>query len=672
MNSVKLYSNGMAVYTREYLLDGKNPTKISIPVKKPDLDEVVASIAVFGNVRLPFPPSYTPVNASTTKLTIDPSSALKDTATKLAGSVVEVTKSNGEKVGGKLVGTHPYKEWNGSGSTTERLKLVVLTEAGIVMIHENELDTLTFTEPTTRDEYLKALAASYQSIKPDSSFVDLTIVAEEGARSAAVTYATPVAAWKPRYQLRSVMGVWELQSEAVVDNDTDDEWKDSTISVITGEPISFETDLAEIRRPARSRVNVVADQAQGAVGVEDTVSRKAAKMLRSRGMALASAPMMESRKDSMADFDEEVHAMDLSTRIMLFDQQAQGQEAEVRESGDFSIFTSPTAVTIGSKKSALIPMFRAIFHEAKTVLVYNPNNNPQRPFRAIKVKNETKNPLGKGVCEIYLDGDFQGKAILEATSPGQEAFLVHAKETGVKVHAAFSAIENRRVGIRIKDGVAVCEEASRTTTTYSVTNNKNEPFEFEIEHSRRLVHSKAAVETSEGEALVSEIPSGWRISIKLPANSGPQTGEIEVVVTENSLESQAFQFVHQGAAWLQQQIIAVKNPLARNQGIVNVIRLQEKVDELNHQIQQAEQQEQTLHADQERLLKLIPSGHADQANKWRTELGTIETDLRELSRKTLPDLRAKQREATKAVQEALANLTGNWSEETKGLSGEKV
>ena len=63
-------------------------------------------------------------------------------------------------------------------------------------------------------------------------------------------------------------------------------------------------------------------------------------------------------------------------------------QAEVRESGDFSVFRSPNAVTIRAKRSAIIPLFRAAIGDAKAVLFYKERDDPQRPFRAVRLKNQ--------------------------------------------------------------------------------------------------------------------------------------------------------------------------------------------------------------------------------------------------------------------------------------------
>src|SRR3954471_7521553 len=113
MNSVRLYSNGTAVISREYVFDDQEPLRISIPVRKADLDDVISSLSVFGDVTITEPPTYTPTNAEDSALTFDPASALTDLATKLAGASVEVEAGTVYK--GRLVGLHrSRREANGT------------------------------------------------------------------------------------------------------------------------------------------------------------------------------------------------------------------------------------------------------------------------------------------------------------------------------------------------------------------------------------------------------------------------------------------------------------------------------------------------------------------------------------------------------------------------------
>ena len=90
MNSVRLYSNGTAVISREYELNNEEPLRISIPVRKTDLDDVISSLAVFGEVAITEPPTYSPTNAEESALEINPAAALEDLTLKLAGAAIEV------------------------------------------------------------------------------------------------------------------------------------------------------------------------------------------------------------------------------------------------------------------------------------------------------------------------------------------------------------------------------------------------------------------------------------------------------------------------------------------------------------------------------------------------------------------------------------------------------
>jgi hypothetical protein len=450
MNSVKLYSNGTAVISREYGFKDQEPLRISIPVRKTDLDDVISSISVFGNVTITTPPTYTPTNAQETALTLNPASIFKDLATKLAGAAVEIEAGTIYK--GKLVGLHQYRR-EANGSVLEHCRLVVLTDKGVQQIEDTSVTAIRFTDPTIQTEIDKALQSSLSQIKPDSSVVEMTIQPNSGTTSASVTYATPVAAWKIRYQLRMSSKETELEGQAVVDNDTDDDWTETMITVITGEPITFSTDLAEIRRPARSRVNIVADRTTGAVSAEPVMELLASD----DDTVCLSAPPPPPRM-----MDASIAHLDRAPQV----------QAEVRESGDFSVFTSHSPVTLGAKRSAIIPLFRTAISEASAVLFYKAQDDAQRPFRAVRLKNQATHSLGRGICEVFVDGDFQGKCVLEPTKPGEEVLLIHARETGVRIFMESSRPESRRMAIKISEGVAYCEDLNRQETVYRIQNSQ--------------------------------------------------------------------------------------------------------------------------------------------------------------------------------------------------------
>lgn len=643
-NSVKLYSNGTAVINQEYVMDGK-PIEVSIPVNKQDLDEVVASITVYGNVEVPEPPSYTPINANPTRLEFDINNVTKSLATKLAGAKVEVGAGN-SSIKGKLMGIQTYQQET-NGSVFDRFRVVVLTDQGVRAFEDKEVSYISFTESTIQLELEKALQKKYESIKPDSSFVSIKIVPQQGAELAMVSYAVPCAAWKIRYQLRTVNGKVEIEGQAVVDNDTEDDWRDSIISVVTGEPIAFSTDLAEIRRPQRQRINVVSDEAQGAVRVDEAKSihrRGAHGVMRTMGvMGSAEAECIGSTVNGgTAVCDDALENY----------QTAKVQQSEISESGDFSIFTTPKPVTVLSKKSAIIPMFRSSVVNSQIVLFYKEENDHRRPFRSIKLKNENNHTLGKGICEVFLDGDFQGKCVLEPCKPGEDVILVYAKETGVKVFKESSPVEDRRISIRFNNGRIITEESYLQKTVYSVENVKDEEFRFEAEYRRTWQES--SIKTSENCEVIDTV-NGVRLGCVLAAK-GQQTLE----VAETYVRS--FEFAA-NSLWLERQILNIKHPLSKNKGVKQCVELQKKIEDLQEIVTANAEQIDFIKREQERINKLIPNASVEQQRTWQVNMTENENELRRLGREENPRIKKEISALQKLLNETLFALSVTWTED---------
>ena len=64
-------------------------------------------------------------------------------------------------------------------------------------------------------------------------------------------------------------------------------------------------------------------------------------------------------------------------------------------------------------------------------------------------------------------------------------------------------------------------------------------------------------------------------------------------------------------------------------------------------------------------MKLIPNGHGEQANAWRTDLAVAEKELREVKRSALPRLRGQLKKSQDALHKALLGLSYTWAEDPK-------
>jgi hypothetical protein len=337
------------------------------------------------------------------------------------------------------------------------------------------------------------------------------------------------------------------------------------------------------------------------------------------------------------------------------------EQAAVRDVGDAVEYTSPYPVSIGANKSAIIPLFSFPLKEASAILVYNKQRHPDRPYRAIRLKSEAEHGLGRGVCTIFQDGAYVGKAILDSTEPNQERTLPYALESGVRIFAETKNREHRRTEVSVSKGVVSYEVVHRVRVIYNVQNNRAEDFRLEIEHERTLPDSSFHVAVAPvGNAGSTQIPSGARIATPLAASA-----TLAVTVTETQIEKRQISLEGtEGAQWLHENILTVHNPLEADPNLQNCLQLQQAVDRATRDLADVEQQVTDLLDEQERLKGLLKAGgHEGAANEWRTTLGENEKRIKAIKTQTVPALRLAVRRTEQSLQTGLNTLTLSWSEE---------
>ncbi len=666
-NRVVIFSNGIADFQRTYAAKKGPPTEISIPVRKDHIADVLASLNVYGDVLLTRPPSFRPSNESAGNLSIDPQRALEDLATKLSGAKVVVEKPGGS-VEGVLVGLHTEPE----GKLEERIfpkSLIVMAEQGLVRIALKEIQKLRFPDATIQTEIDKSLQRSVERIKPNSTFVDLAVTTEQDEAEVVLHYTVPAAAWKISYRLRETDGGFEFQGFAIVDNNTDEDWKDFLVSVVTGEPITFSTDLADSKIPRRSHVNVVRGMAIGAVEVEEAIA-----------MGGAAASMLADVDEPSAPLAGSVMRKSLAARgrplggraVAMAGPSAAAPEAEVREVGDFCVFESQSPVSIGSNRSAVIPVFQTDLGKAKTVLHYKRENHEERPFRAIEFTNETPQSLGRGVCTIYQDGIYAGSCIMPATRPGGDALLPHALATGVRIWHERKKLRSKTVGIRLSEGFCHTSLHQKQDILYRVKNLKDESFNFLLDHDFVLDEPdvKCSLHGADGKDVAIEPKERLKNGIRLAMVLAPKS-EIVVTVSEARTELSSVELVNVNSnietikvGWLEQNLVVSNGPLANEPGIRKCLDLQRSLDQQKQKIADAVNETERLIARQDRLRKNISTGgHDDQTAQWRTDLGKAENDINEREERTIPKLRDEEKAIREELRTALMSLSAEWKGE---------
>lgn len=635
-NKITIFSNGIADFIRNYEIEKGESKNISLAVKKDHVADVLASLNVFGKVKLASPPKFRPTFSDDKGLELNSQNVLSDMAAKLSGAQVSI-KEHGvaEPSEGTLLGMQSDRD--GSGKETISY-LVFQAKEGIQTIPFADISDLVFADKAIQQEIKKALVRNLQKIKPTSTFVELELNGIEKS-DVAIQYTVPAAAWKISYRLNDGPDGIDFKGLAIVDNNTEEDWEDVIISVVTGEPITFSTDLAESKIPGRNHINIVKDRAEGAVellGFTDE-SRSVPSVSRSMKRSVVAACSLAPTAGLESMGGSAIQA-----------------ETEIKESGDFAIFTAKEPVSINSNFSTIIPVFDSKLRDAKVVLHYKQSNHATRPYRSIQIKNDTGYSLGRGVCTVNLEGIYAGSCIVPVMKRDEEQLLPYALETGVKVNANQQCDNYKLCRIASEKGFLVTEHVQKINTSYTIKNVKNEEFEFTLDYSQVNPTSQSVAATisrskSENLQLQPKVDGQtYRYDFKLNANQSLVINIVETNITTDRYDVDLNRF-----DWFYNGFISNDGPLSKVEKMADVLKIAEQIHETRSKIATIESTTERLEKKQERLRKNLDSiSDKDVRMTYQNDLISIDKSLNGFA-EDLPALEAAQEQLEKKFVKAM-------------------
>ena len=666
-NNITLFSNGMGHFSRVYDVEKKEV--ISIPFDKQHIGDVAASLQVFGSVRLSAPPSFAPSNSELTSLNVDSSNALYSLLSSLSGTSVTLADSpSGEKRECTLLGTERRNEWRGD-TFVENMLVVTMDSDGFISKKPLEyVGGVRFNDEAVRLEVEKALKKNFEKIKPDSTFLEITLEAkeQEESTSATVQYTVPVAAWKMRYSIRQKNGKFTLEGAAVIDNNTDEDWNDFTVSVVTGNPVSFKTDIADVVVPQRKTIRIIDGQVLSNVQVQDVVA--ACDMGGSnRTRNLRSAAGAKFSQSNYKGFglpdDDDNSAMQFASgegNLEMFSEGyiAEATEIDSKEVGDFCVFTSKEPITILARRSAVVPMFVTPLKSAAVILHYKESNHSRRPYRAVKFRNESTNTLGRGKTVIYQDGVFSGECILETSKPGETRTLPHCLENGVKVVKKDDNIENKRQSLRLSEGVAFDEYTKSKTTTYIVENRKDEKFKMMVEYDN-VLGDNSLVNFLGADTEIEKTEKGYHVYFDLEPKAKVVLEVNETVLVKNSIS------LHNNFNWIVRNIIKPDEVLSDNKDILEAASIQRQMDLLDQEIEEIRERRSELVDQKDRIREDLMAAKevtdVTVTSEWVVDLKESEKEIREIDNVTIPEKNKLAKELKYKLEVKISEISADWT-----------
>lgn len=449
LERITMASSGVAFLELAAAADDRGAVTIPVPLEQ--VDDILKSLVVLGGATrvtgaslagdTPLADLYRGLPFSAGEIGSIPAllEALRGTAVTVAGA---------RTLEGRIVAVEAETVEDGE-SRRQRHRVTLATGDGLASFILEEASGLRWQDAQLNQRVQRLLA----QLAARGAQAERTIVLQvDGAGEAPVRFgwlaASPV--WKVAWRLILDGSEGRLQGWAVLENRTGVDWRDVTVSLVSGEARALRQELYRSYYADRPLVPVLTQPAEPGPFAEKRTSaeRAAAAMM----MAPAPAPGMTAADAVPAEI-------------------ATVAEAAAEEGPVATRFTLPAKVSIADGDTLTAPLGE-VGLEAQRIAWFRAEASGPHPDAAIRFANPGATSLPPGILTVLeRAGDavvFQGDAMLPATGPGETRLVAYAVDRKTRVER--EVLAGRRVGtLKLVEGVLELELVERETTRFTAT-----------------------------------------------------------------------------------------------------------------------------------------------------------------------------------------------------------
>ncbi len=517
---VVLFRSGVGYIERTGTIEGD--VTLTLMLREPQMNDLLKSMVLidFDGGRI-LPVQYAPrdplahtLASYAINIADNPSRAVL--LSRLRGVPVEVhlqpTAAGGSSTAAPLRGTilsvetqtvRPAGTTGSQSVMREEDYLNLLTEQGIQTIRLDSVASVRLLDERLQRELSGALQTLASGLDTTRKPIQLQFQGK-GRRRVLVGYLTEMPLWKMTYRLvLPEQGKPLLQGWAIVENTTDEDWRNVQVSLVAGRPVSFVQNLYEpfyIKRPS---VRLAIEEWLQPFIPE---ARQAAPELGAPAFMEPPAAARGRAREAMPLLGESLEEMQRSVEQM----------AVGRERGALFEYRVQVPVSIARQQSAMLPVINQTV-EAEVVSLYNPAQHAIHPFFAVRLTNTTNLTLMEGAVTVYYGDSYGGDALMGTLEPKGERILVYALDLGVEVSRDQQDTRVDILSVKIVRGVLHQQIKQRRTNRYTLTNRDQrvrqvlieQPFDGQwqlmepakAERTRNFYRFRVPVEAGKGATL---------------------------------------------------------------------------------------------------------------------------------------------------------------------------
>jgi len=634
VREVILYKHGVGYFERAGELKAGETARLDF--KAGDMNDVLKSLTITGEkvVGVRYDASETlEKRLEDFPFAVGEEASLAKFLDQMKGARLEL-KLGSESVDGVIVSGRLIPA---SGNTPIRETVLLLMDSGDIRAFDlGAASAVKLTDPKLQSllkDYLGVLSQARskdrRSIYIDSSGAAGQIVAR---------YMTPAAVWKSSYRLMfGAEAQPTLEGWAIVDNTSGDDWSNVRLSVVSGRPISFITQLYEPRYVQRLEVELAENRAVSPVvlAAEMGMANRNDRFVRA-GAAPAPAPPPAKSMARLGAANAEMVQVEA-------EESSVASTAEGREAGELFEYSFSGPVTVKKGESAMLPFLQQKVTTRK-LLIYSESYG-LNAMNAAEITNSTGKTLDGGPITVYETGSYAGEALVETLKAGDKRLISYGVDLGTRVTTAWDSSRDTVREVHIHRGVMTTRSAVEETKTYTIKNVDAKPKTLIIEHPQRPGYNLLS------QAPAAKTANAYRFEVKLAA-SGTET----FPVREERVYDQTIAISNMTpdvlATYLQNKSLSA----AGRQTLQQIADKKRQIADNDAESKRTDSDLHDLAQDEERLRQNLNSlrqisGQQDQVQVYAKQLATTENKMA-----TLRDTQSQLRRTKTTLESELNSI----------------
>jgi hypothetical protein len=599
-----LFSSGVGYFQREGEIDGNARVDLTFPVG--DINDLLKSMVLQdmggGHIDAVSYDSHDPVDKTLKSFAINLSHnpTLAEILDQARGEKIEVVQQQAANQPGTLTGTIIGIEIQRVPIAKDNATIVEVLNLwcaeGMRSVKLAEVQRLRFLNPVMETEFRKALDVLALSHDTQKKAVSLSF-SGEGKRPVHVGYVVENPIWKTSYRLvLDKEGKPYLQGWAVVENPTDEDWKDVRMSLIAGRPISFQMDLYQplyVQRPTVVPELFASLRPRTYEGKMDLDEKTILDEQRyKQSMIKPSSPQKDSyggNGSGLGEIDphkvkelaEVWGKLPVNERNRALAELTQGMSPQYREAveeyvrglntnrgerkerdtvdklkevrrsvesaasgmqlGDSFMYRIDRPVNLARQKSAMLPIVAKDIEGTK-VSIYNQSTHAKFPLLGLKFKNTSGLNLMQGPITVFENDTYAGDSRILDLQPGEERLLSYAVDLGVEVEPVVEEAKTALTKVKLHKGLLFKTTKIHTARTYKAKNRTQQDRLLIVEHPYDAVFKLVSKEQPSERAR-----DVYRFEIKLPADKSAslevaEERDVQETVQLTNSDDQAIRF----------------------------------------------------------------------------------------------------------------------------------